>query len=140
MNISFAETTEQIRNHRKHATRRVDKSGRLARKKPGEILQGIERGQGIKRGEHIVKLDQIIVLEVNREPLDEIVRRPVRKIPMEIVMQYNPTFPSLPSECRLEGFPGLTSVQFVEMFCQINKKCTPDTEVTRILFDYKEAS
>ena len=138
MNISFAETTEQIRNHRKHATRRVDKSGRLVNKKPGDILQGIERGQGIKRGEHIVKLDQIIILEVNREPLDEIIKNPYRLIPPRIVSQYHT--PKWPNEMMLEGFPGLTSVQFVEMFCQINKKCTPDTEVTRILFDYKEAS
>ena len=135
MNISFSATTEQVRQHQKHVTRRIDKSLRLAKKKPGDILQGIERGQGIKKGKHVVKLDQIVILEVNREPLDEIIRRRVRPVPRRIEDQY--PF-ALPSETTLEGFPELTPVQFVETFCNINKKCTPDTEITRILFDYVE--
>lgn len=136
MNISFSATTEQVRQHWKHVTRRIDKSLRLAKKKPGDILQGIERGQGIKKGEHVVKLDQIVILEVNREPLDEIICRPIRPIgkPDPIgcgLYQYE----GIP-ETTLEGFPELTPVQFVETFCKINPKCTPDTEITRVLFDY----
>jgi hypothetical protein len=142
MNISFTETKEQFRNHQKHETRRVDKSLRLARKKPGDILQGIERAQGIKKGEHIVKLDKFVILEVNREPLDDIIERPCRIQPQRIVDQYPRKYQiwmnaggGVP-EVVLEGFPELTPVRFVEMFCEINKKCTPDTEITRVLFDY----
>lgn len=134
MNISFSATTKQVRQHQKHVTRRIDKSLRLAKKKPGDILQGIERGQGIKKGEHIVKLDQIVILEVNREPLDEIIRRPIREIPQSIRLKHAATI--YLTETILEGFPELTPVQFVETFCNINKKCTPDTEITRVLFDY----
>jgi len=138
MNISFSETTEQIRQHRKHVTRRVDKSLRLSKKEPGTILQSIERGQGIKKGEHVVKLDQIIILEVNREPLDDIIRRPVREIP-EVIRWKHIATPIL-TETVLEGFPELTPVEFVDLFCRINKKCTPETEITRVLFDYQERS
>ena len=133
MNISFSATTNQVRQHQKHETRRVDKSLRLANLFRGDILQGIEKAQGIKKGEHIVKLDQIEIIEVNREPLDEIIRRPVRPMPRRIVDQY--PF-ALPSETTLEGFPELTPVGFVMKFCEINKGCRPDTEITRLVFDY----
>jgi hypothetical protein len=132
-NISFSATTKQAREHTKHCTRRVDKSLRLSKRSPGQILQGIEKGQGIKKGEHIVKLDEIIILEVNRELISEIVRRPIRAIPRRVEDQYPA---ALPSETTLEGFPELTPLQFVEKFCKINPRCTPDTEVTRVLFDY----
>ncbi len=112
----------------------MDKSLRLTKKKPGEILQGIERAQGIKKGEHVVKLDQIVILEVTREPLDDIIRSPVRGVP-EIIRWKLIATPIL-TEMVLEGFPELTPVQFVELFCRINKKCTPRTEITRVLFDY----
>ena len=135
MNISFSATTEQVRQHQKHVTRRIDKSLRLAKKKPGDILQGIERGQGIKKGEHVVKLDQIVILEVNREPLRDIITFPIRVTP-ERFCDYYGCKCLRPREVQLEGFPELTPVQFVETFCKINPKCTPDTEVTRVLFDY----
>lgn len=35
----------------------------------------------------------------------------------------------------LEGFPKMTPEEFVEMFCEMNN-CEPETEITRILFDY----
>jgi hypothetical protein len=138
MNISFSATTEQVRQHRKHCTRRVDKSFRLSKKEPGTILKGIEKAQGLKKGEHVVKLDQIVILEVNREPLKDIALRPFREIPHRIRQCYfSPTCSgiSLP-EKTLEGFPEITAWDFVELFCKINKKCTPDTEITRVLFDY----
>jgi len=136
MNISFSATTEQIRQHRKHITRRIDKSLKLSKLKPGHILQGIEKGQGIKKGEHVVKLDKIIILEVNREPLKDIIRYPFRNIPQEIDKLYDEYL--YVSEPVLEGFPRYaTNPQgFVDLFCELNPKCTPDTEITRILFDY----
>jgi hypothetical protein len=136
MNISFSATTEQARQHRKHCTRRVDKSLRLSKLKPGRVLQGIEKGQGIKKGEHVIKLDQIIVLEVNREPLKEICNNPIRGTPENIRQIYEPVCGRRPCEITLEGFPEVSPRSFVDMFCKINPRCTPDTEVTRILFDY----
>ena len=133
MNTSFSATTEQVRQHRKYVTRRVDKSLRLSRLTPGTILQGIEKAQGIKKGEHVVKLDWIVILEVNREPLKEI-RNYDRMVPSQIIRQYH-GFGAF-TEMELEGFPDLSAEQFIEKFCQINPKCTPDTEITRILFDY----
>lgn len=134
MNIPFSATIKQARGHTKFVSRRVDKSLRLSKMNPGRILQGIEKGQGIKKGEHVVKLDKIVILKVSREPLDDIIKRPVREIPIRIINQYqNRTYLS---ETVLEGFPELTPVQFVDTFCRINPKCTPDTEITRLLFDY----
>jgi len=136
MNLSFSATTGTVRQHRKHVTRRVDKSLRLSKLKPGHIMQGIEKGQGIKKGEHVVKLDKIIVLEVSREPLDEIMKNPIRGTPENIRLIYEPVRGRRPCETTLEGFPELSPRGFVNLFCELNPKCTPDTEITRLLFDY----
>lgn len=50
-NISFALTTEQIRNQTKTVTRRVG----WANLKPGTLLQPIEKGQGLKKGDRARK-------------------------------------------------------------------------------------
>jgi hypothetical protein len=136
MNISFSATTEQFKQHRKHCTRRMDKSLWLSKKEPGTILQGIEKAQGLKKGEHVVKLDQIIILEVNREPLTDIIRYPFRNIPIEIDKLYQDYL--FVSETTLEGFPQFSDCpeMFVYMFCEIND-CEPNTEITRVLFDYQ---
>ena len=128
MNISFSATKEQFRARRKHVTRRLDKSLHLYHKKPGDILTGIEKAQGLKKGEHVVRMGEIVVLEVGREPLDEIIKRPLRYDTLRSTWMYR-------DETSLEGFPELSPKQFVEMFCKMNK-CKPETEVTRILFDY----
>ena len=94
---------------------------------------GCEKCQGLRKGEKIVRMCPIIVLEVDREPLDEIIRHPFREIPRSIDQQYG-VFLYVP-ETVLEGFPDLTSKQFVDGFCDMNG-CEPETEVTRILFDY----
>ncbi len=43
-------------------------------------------------------------------------------------------------ECELEGFGEHPYFrwpsEFVEMFCKTHKGCTPETEVTRIEFEY----
>lgn len=41
------------------------------------------------------------------------------------------------SECAKEGFPNLTVEQFIQMFCESHKGCTPDTPLTRIEFSYE---
>ena len=137
MNISFSATKEQFRARRKHVTRRLDKSLHLYHLKPGTILTAIEKAQGLKKGEHVVRMGEIVVLEVGREPLDHIIKSNQRGIPENIRKIYATW--TFPLETDLEGFPELAPSEFVAMFCKMNK-CTPDTEVTRILFDYMDGT
>jgi hypothetical protein len=115
MNISFALTTQQIRNQTKTVTRRLG----WKNAKPGQVLQAIVKGQGLKKGEHPEKLCKIVLLKVRREPLNR----------MEIETDYGR------QECRSEGFPAMQPGEFVDMFCEHNG-CTPTTVITRIQFDY----
>lgn len=136
MNISFSATTEQFINKTKHCTRRIGWRG----VKPGQILRGIEKGQGLKKGEKVKHLHEIIVLEVNREPLIDIIKHPIRINPPRIVEQYiERTGGRYPTECVLEGFPELSPLQFVQMFMKMNK-CIAEAPVTRILYDFVEES
>lgn len=111
-NISFSMTTEQFRNRTKTVTRRLGWTDI----KPGDRLQGIEKGQGLKKGEKVAPLGVILVKRADREPLDAILEDG------EV-------------ECAAEGFPDLTPAQFVRMFCVANQ-CKPDQEITRIEFEY----
>jgi hypothetical protein len=93
---------------------------------------GCEQCQGLGKGGKVVRMGPIVILETNIEPLDDIIKRPVRTMPRRIEDQY--PF-ALPGETTLEGFPELTPPQFVMMFCQMND-CEPETEINNILFDY----
>lgn len=75
---------------------------------------------GFRAGEKIERLCQIRVVGVNRERLS--------------IME-GTTYGSL--EAAKEGFPNLTGIQFVEMFCG-HMRCGSDTMVTRIEFEYLE--
>ena len=118
-NISFAVTKDQIKSRTKTVTRRT--GWRTLR--PGELLQGVEKGQGLKKGESVVRLSVIRVTDVRIERL----RRMMDELDYGFL------------ECQKEGFGEHTVERwpsgFVEMFCAMNK-CTPDTEVTRIEFEY----
>jgi len=114
-NMSFWLTTDQIKNRTKTVTRRLG----WKNLKVGEVLNACVKCQGLKTGEKIVRLGRIQVVDVRREPLDH--------IEMEV--------DSGIAECAKEGFPEMTGMQFVEMFCR-HMKCDPDTEVTRIEFEY----
>ena len=133
-NISFKETTDQFIAHEKHVTRRANENGPTwEHLKAGTRLNGVKQAQGLKKGEKITPLGQIFTLEVTQEPLNDIIKKPLRKIPQVIAIQH-PTYLFVP-EVVLEGFPALTPAQFVTKFCKMNR-CDPETEVTRILFDY----
>lgn len=111
-NMSFMLTTEQIKNRTKTVTRRVG----WKFIKVGNLIQAIEKGQGLKKGETVKKLAVLRVEGVRVEPLwymghDDVIR---------------------------EGFPELSVIGFIDMFCKSHKGCTPETEVTRILFSYVE--
>ena len=110
-NISFALTTEQIRNRTKTVTRRLGWKDL----KPGTLLQPVVKSQGLKKGEKVQKIGRPIrVVSVERAPLNAIT----------------------PQDVHLEGFPQLTVPDFVAMFKRSHGGCRADTVVTRIEFSY----
>jgi len=109
-NISFMITPEQIRNETKDVTRRVG----WWFLKPGDLLQGCEKCQGLKKGEKIKHLKVIEVVSIRPEPLSAIT----------------------PEDVVREGFPDMTTGEFMEMFCKSHKGCTAQTTVNRIEFKY----
>lgn len=116
-NISFALTTDQIRARTKTVTRRLG----WKTLRPGTLLRAVVKSRGLKPGETVQPLAVIRVVKVTREPLREIARHG--------------------DDPALEGYPQMTPEQFVAHFCG-HMKVTPDTEVTRIEFEYvdEEAS
>lgn len=111
--ISFALTTQQMRDRTKRVTRR------LAWKtlKPMTYLLAVEKSQGLKKGEKVKPIHPIRTIHVRREPLQ--------------AMLDDPYYGA--GECIGEGFPSMTPAEFVAMFCKHNK-CTPEHYVTRIVF------
>ncbi len=110
-NISFALTTEQFRNRTKTVTRRMG----WKNLKPGDVLCGVIKAMGLKPGEKIEKLGLIRVVDARREPLNR-------------VMTAQDTVD--------EGFPEMRPAEFIAFFCRSHKRCTPDSIVTRIEFEY----
>jgi len=117
-NMSFALTTEQVRNRTKTVTRRIG----WATLQPGTLIQPVVKGMGLRKGEKAEKIGgPIRVVDVWRGPLERMLGR------------FDDFAAS--DESRLEGFPHLTSEEFVEMFCKHNG-CASGDEVTRIEFEY----
>lgn len=116
-NISFALTTEQIRNKTKTVTRRLG----WKFLKPGDVLNACVKCMGLKPGEQIERLGQIRVRSVRYESL--------------ALMRDVKNYGNL--EASREGFPEMTGADFVEMFCR-HMGGTPEQIVTRIAFEYCE--
>lgn len=114
--MSFSLTTAQVRSRSKIVTRRKG----WANLAPGEHLLAIEKGMGLKKGERHVVLDEIVVVDVRREPLSLISREP--------------------HGCGLEGFPDMTWVEFVELYCRANGGGPAWQLCTRIQFRYAATS
>ena len=114
-NISFSLTERQFLDGSKDVTRRLG----WANLKPGQRLMGCQKCQGIKPGESIVRLGEIEVVSVRREPLNR----------MSADAAYGR------AEAIREGFPEMTGCQFVEMFCK-HMKVTPSVVLTRIEFQH----
>lgn len=111
-NMSFALTTDQVRNQTKTVTRRLG----WATLTPGTLLQPVVKGMGLKKGESPEKIGPPVrVVSVRRESLTEMSH----------------------AECRREGFPDKGPTWFVEMFAKHNG-CQWNDEVTRIEFEYTE--
>jgi|TARA_R100000501_G_C2569221_1_gene76741 hypothetical protein len=114
-NISFALTTDQIRNRTKTVTRRLGWKFLAS----GDVLNACVKCQGLKPGEKIQRLGQVRVANVNQEPLNDMTTEPL----------YGR------DECRREGFPDMEPHEFVSMFCNA-MKCRPEDDITRIEFEY----
>ena len=108
-NMSFSITTNQIRERSKTITRRLG----WWFLKPGEIVTACEKCMGLKKGEKVTKICTIRIVSTRKEKLYQIDKPDVTR----------------------EGFPNMTPDDFIWMFCNHNK-CTPETEVNRIEFDY----
>ena len=108
--MSFWLTQQQMRDEIKDVTRRLG----WWSLKPGDIVNAIEKCQGLKKGEKQVLIYPIEIISTRSEPLFSITQ----------------------AECIREGFPNLTPIEFVEMFCRANKakSCIPTTSVNRIEF------
>lgn len=115
-NMSFALTTEQVRKQTKTVTRRLG----WKNAKPGDIAQPVVKGQGIPKGGTVEKIGgPIRFVDVDRGPLERMLGDDF----------------AASDEAKLEGFPHLTSEEFVAMFCEHNG-CNPGDDVTRIEFEY----
>lgn len=107
-NMSFSITTQQMKDFQKDVTRRLG----WWFLKEGDLLMAVEKCQGLKKGDKVKKLYIIEVLRLSPQPL-YCINKP---------------------EVIREGFPDMTSAQFVEMFCKSHKGCTPTSIVNRIHF------
>jgi len=108
-NMSFMLTTQQILNETKIVTRRLG----WWFLKAGDIVMACEKCQGLKKGEKIKRLKEIKIFDTKPQELKQITL----------------------TEVILEGFPNLSPLDFIDMFCK-EMKCTPETIVNRIEFRY----
>ncbi len=107
--MSFAMTTQQVRDQIKDLTRRFG----WKFLKPGDVVRAVEKGMGLKKGEKIVQLGIIQIVSTRWEPLNLITREDVIR----------------------EGFPDWSPKQFVQMLVD-HYRVKPDAEVNRIEFKY----
>ncbi|WP_233213694.1 hypothetical protein [Mycobacterium hubeiense] len=108
--MSVSLTEPQVVARTKDVTRRMGWSNLKA----GDRLTLCRKVMGRKRGEPLVRIVDVEVISVRREPLDTITA----------------------DDCVREGFPRMTPDQFVEFFCASHRGCTPESEVTRIQWRY----
>lgn len=112
-NMSFALTTEQIKDQSKTVTRRFG----WWFLKPGDQLWAVEKAMGLKKGEKIKRLAKIRVVSTRREPLMAITQ----------------------ADCLREGFPRHTPETFIDMLQDhYGGEIAPDTVCNRIEFEYLE--
>ena len=108
--MSFALTTEQIKNQTKTVTRRLGWNNL----QPGDLIQPIVKGMGLKKGEK-----------------QELIGSPIKVKSISVQKLYQISF----EDVRHEGFPQMSQEGFIEMFCKANK-CDRNTRVNRIEFEF----
>jgi hypothetical protein len=112
--MSVALTEQAVRERRKTVTRRI--GWRFLR--PGDRLTLVRKSMGRRRAdgtvEQLVRLADVVVTSVTREPLHAITKADVAR----------------------EGFPGWSPAQFVGFFVSSHRGCSPSSEITRIEWRY----
>lgn len=83
----------------------------------GMFLCAVNKGQGFRPGERQIAFGVIEILDVSREPL------------VDITQHGHPI-----ADTAREGFPELSALGFVEMFCEHMPKATARIEVARVVF------
>lgn len=116
-NMSFALTANQYKAKTKTVTRRNGWKHIVI----GRVYNGVNKVMGFKKGEKPVIFGRHIPTSSRWEPLRRLIDEP----------EYGR------QEVIKEGFPDWTPEQFVEMYCTHNK-CTPETLVNRIEFEYAD--
>jgi hypothetical protein len=115
-NMSFMLTTAQVRAGTKTVTRRH----RWWKLKAGDRIMACVKCQGLGKGGKIEHIREIEIVSTRREPLYEICLRPIR---------------GGKDECAREGFPGMSAIDFVKMFCE-HMGVSSKTRINRIEFQY----
>lgn len=108
-NMSFALTTDQVRNRTKFVTRRFG----WWFLEPGDIVNACVKCMGLKKGETVDKICQIRIVSTRPEPLFKVTKE----------------------ECVLEGFPDYEPEDFIDML-RDHYKCSPEEVANRIEFEY----
>ena len=108
-NMSFAFTTQQMRDGTKTVTRRLGWDFL----KPGDTVMACVKCQGLKKGEHVERIHPIKIVSSQRESLYTIT----------------------PEDVIREGFPKLDPIRFIVMFCE-HMDCSPSKLVNRIEFEH----
>ena len=108
--MSFALTTKQVLDKSKKVTRRL----RWNNLRPGDCIQPIEKGMGLKKGEK-----------------QKLIGDPIKVVSISVQRLHQIT----PSDVVKEGFPEMTTEEFIEMFCRANK-CDRNERVNRIEYEY----
>lgn len=121
--MSVAYTEQAVRERRKTVTRR---RGWLMLK-PGDHLTLVRKAMGRKQGEPLVRIVEVEVVSVRREPLTLLL---ATAWPKRITYDYAVW------EMEREGFPGMDPREFVQRFFVEAQGMEPDAEVTRIEFRY----
>jgi hypothetical protein len=110
--MSVALTTRQVRDRSKTVTRR---DGWLMLK-PGDTVTLCEKTRGRKRGEPLVRITDVTIVSVRREPLSAVTE----------------------ADVTAEGFPGWSVADFIGFFTRSHPGCVPQTVVTRIEWAYRD--
>jgi len=109
--MSVSLTEQAVRKRRKTVTRRLG----WRHLRPGDRLTLCRKVMGRKPGEPLIRICDVEVLQVVRQPLSD------------VRLELDGT--------RLEGFPDMSPNEFIALFCE-HMQCLPGTEVTRIEWRY----
>lgn len=128
-NISFAKTTQQIREARKWVTRR---HGTWKSLEPGTVLMGVVKGMGLPKGAKVEQIRPIRVTAVRLEPLQLL---DCGHAGVSTLGRSGACYGC--TEAMLEGFPDLTGSGFLRRFVD-GFACSRSAIVTRIEFEYAD--